>query len=71
MKKPKDIRELSRQEIDKQIRDTRTELLTLRLRKQAGQVENSAELKTLRRDIARLETLKREKAAREAVPATA
>jgi len=59
----KDIRELSLQEIEKKIRDTRMELLQLRVRKEAGQVENPAMLKSLRREVARLETIAREKRA--------
>ncbi len=54
--KAADIRELSTDEIKKKLRDTRQELVQLRVRKQAGQVEKSSELRELRRDIARLET---------------
>ncbi|MBC2593315.1 50S ribosomal protein L29 [Ruficoccus amylovorans] len=54
--KPAEIRELSIDEIKKKLRDTRQELVELRVRKQAGQVEKPSELRTLRRDIARLET---------------
>jgi large subunit ribosomal protein L29 len=35
----------------------------MRLRKQTGQVEKTHELRTLRKDIARLETIKKEKSA--------
>jgi len=55
--KSKDIRELSANELEKKLRDSRQELLTLRLRKQSGQVEKPSEIKTLRRDIARMETI--------------
>ncbi|RME69782.1 MAG: 50S ribosomal protein L29 [Verrucomicrobia bacterium] len=59
--KASEIRELSIAEIEKRIRDTRQELLMLRLRKQTGQVEKTHELRQLRRDIARLETILTEK----------
>ncbi len=59
--KSADIRELSVQEIEKKIRDTRDELTQLRMRKQTGQVERPDELRTLRRDVARLETILAEK----------
>lgn len=59
--KIKDIRELSIPELDKTIRDTRDQLLELKLRKQTGQVENTAELTQRRRDIARMETIRNEK----------
>lgn len=61
--KVKEIRELSPLEIEKKIREIRQELLGLRLRKQTGQVEKTHELNSLRRDIARLETINREKQA--------
>jgi large subunit ribosomal protein L29 len=57
----KEIRELSSGEITTKLRETREQLLQLRLRKQTGQVEKTHELRTLRKDIARLETLSREK----------
>lgn len=61
--KPKDIRELSLAELEKKNRDTRQELLHLRMRKQMGQVEDTSQLQQLKRDIARFETIRREKTA--------
>ncbi len=52
----KEIRELAPVEIANKLRETREQLLNLRLRKQTGQVEKTHELRTLRKDIARLET---------------
>lgn len=52
----KEINELTPAEIDAKLRDTREQLLQLRLRKQTGQVEKTHELRTLRKDIARLLT---------------
>ena len=52
----KEIRELAPAELPNKIRETREQLLQLRLRKQTGQVEKTHELRTLRKDIARLET---------------
>ena len=62
----KEIRELAPAEITTKIRDTREQLLQLRLRKQTGQVEKTHELRTLRKDIARLETILNEKKAKAA-----
>ena len=59
--KIKDIKELSVPELENTIRDTRDQLLELKLRKQTGQVENTAELTQRRRDIARMETIRNEK----------
>ena len=67
--KVKEIRELSLAEIEKTIRDTRDQLLQLKLRKQTGQVENTAELTQRRKDIAKMETIRTEKLLTEAKPA--
>jgi large subunit ribosomal protein L29 len=58
----KEIRDLSAVEITTKIRETRESLLQIRMRKQTGQVEKTHELRTLRKDIARLETILRQKA---------
>ena len=55
--KTKDLKEMTLPELQKKLRDTRDELVQLRLRKQTGQVERPHELKALRREVARLETL--------------
>ena len=60
----KEIRDLSPGEITTKIRETREQLLQLKLRKQTGQVEKTHELRTLRKDIARLETIQNEKKAK-------
>jgi large subunit ribosomal protein L29 len=39
----------------------RSELFTTRIKKTTGQLENTAKLRTLRRDIARAETILRER----------
>lgn len=57
----KDIRELSTAEINKKIRDSQNELVALKVRKQVGQVENTAKIKHIRRDIARLQTIHAQK----------
>ena len=55
------IREMTPEELSKTLRSDREELLNLRLRKNTGQVDNPARIRTLRREIARLETVAREK----------
>jgi large subunit ribosomal protein L29 len=57
----KEIRDLSAGEITTRLRETREQLLQLKLRKQTGQVEKTHELRTLRKDIARLATIANEK----------
>jgi large subunit ribosomal protein L29 len=58
----KEIRDLAPAEIPAKIREVREQLLNLRLRKQTGQVEKTHEMRALRKDIARLETIRQEKA---------
>jgi large subunit ribosomal protein L29 len=57
----KEIRDLAPAEITTKLREIREQLLQLRLRKQTGQVEKTSQLRTLRKDIARLETILNEK----------
>jgi len=57
----KEIREFSPSEITTKLRETREALLQLRLRKNAGQVEKPHLLREYRKDIARLETIKKQK----------
>jgi large subunit ribosomal protein L29 len=58
---PKEIRELSAVEITTKIREIRESLLQARMRKMTGQVEKTHELRSLRKDVARLETILRQK----------
>ena len=55
--KGNEVRELSTDELERKTRELRTELFNLRIKKNTGQLENTAKLRTLRRDIARVETV--------------
>jgi len=57
----KEIRDLSGDEIVTKLRETREQLLQLHLRKQTGQVEKTHEMRVLRKTVARMETIKRQK----------
>jgi large subunit ribosomal protein L29 len=59
----KEIRDLAPAEIETKLRATRDELLQLRLKKNTGQVEKPHIIRVLRKDIARFETILREKSA--------
>jgi len=61
MSTAKEIREMSEAEVEKKLRDTHNSHMNLRLRKQTGQVEHPHEFKVLRREIASLETILKEK----------
>ena len=58
--KPVEWRALSVEELAAKVGQLRGELFTARIRKETGQLENTAKLRTLRRDIARAETILRE-----------
>ena len=62
----KEIRELAPAEITTKLRSTRDQLLQLRLRKHTGQVEKTHEIRVLRKEIARLETILTQKSAQTA-----
>ena len=55
--KAKDLRELTVAELGKKIRDSRQELLDLRMKKNTGQLDKPHLLRELRREIARMETI--------------
>ena len=55
--KIKDIRECSADEIVARLRDLKQEALNLRLQQATGQLENSARIKIVRREIARTLTI--------------
>ncbi len=60
--KTKDISGLSAADLKKKAADTRESLFKLRLRKATRQLEDTSGLRALKRDIARYETLAKQKA---------
>ena len=69
--KTSDLQQLSLEELQQKLRTTREALLESRLRKQSGQLERTHEIKQMRRDIARLQTLINEKTRKSETSATA
>ncbi len=59
--KIKDVREMSPAELLKRRRELHEESFQLRLQQKSGQLENSARLREIRRDVARIETILKEK----------
>ena len=55
--KIKDIRELSLDELKRKLNELRHESLNLRLQQSTGQLENTARMRTCRREIARVLTV--------------
>lgn len=59
--KAKELRELSTEELLKREQDLTEELFNLRFQNFTGQLENVSRLKQVRREIARVKTLLRER----------
>ena len=51
-----ELRELSDQELSKKLEDTRAELFNLRFQMATSQLDNTARVTTVKRDIARIQT---------------
>jgi large subunit ribosomal protein L29 len=60
--KASELRELTVEELEAKMAELRRERFGAKVRHATGQLENTAKLRLLRRDIARVETLLREKA---------
>lgn len=54
--KAAEIRELTDEELARAVEEHRREALNLRLQAQTGQLENTARIRVVRRELARLET---------------
>lgn len=60
--KATDLRSKSADDLRKDLADLKKEQFNLRFQTAAGQLENTARVKTVRRDIARIKTILAEKA---------
>ena len=56
-----EIRELSLDELDTQVKELKQELFNLKFQKTLGQLQNTAKIKDVKRTIARLKTVVTEK----------
>ena len=59
--KAKEIRELTEAEAQSKLRDLRQELFNLRLQQQTARLERPSRIREVRRDMARIETVLRER----------
>jgi large subunit ribosomal protein L29 len=59
--KARELRELSVEELEQRVRDWKRKLLNLRFQLASGQLQNTAEIKKTKRDIARALTVLRER----------
>ncbi|MCB1224999.1 MAG: 50S ribosomal protein L29 [Verrucomicrobiales bacterium] len=55
--KTKELRELTVEELSARSRELKQETLNLRMQQSSGQLENTARLRLIRRELARIETL--------------
>ncbi len=60
--KAREIKELTAEELLKREKDLKEELFNLRFQHSTGQLDNTARLKQLKKDVARIETVLRQKA---------
>ena len=61
MKKVKDLKEMTMEELDQQLLDIKKEQFNLQLQQVSGQLENPARVKELRRTVARIKTIQNQK----------
>jgi len=64
--KSEEIRALSSEELDERVAELEEELFRLRIQKSMGQLEAPAKVREVRRDLARVKTILREKEQAEA-----
>jgi len=58
---PKEIRELSAEELGQKEGELAEEFFRLKLRRATGQLDNPMRLRAVRRDLARIKTVRRER----------
>jgi large subunit ribosomal protein L29 len=66
--KAKEIRELTDAEAQAKLRDLRQEMFNLRLQQQTARLERPSRIREVRRDMARLQSVLRERQLRPATP---
>ncbi len=61
--KARQLRDLSNDELERKLHDTRQELFNLRFQAATGSLENTARLRLAKREIARILTIRQEREA--------
>ena len=59
--KIKDLRELSTKELEGKIMETKKELFSLRMKQSTGTLDKPSRIKELRKDVARMKTILKER----------
>ena len=60
--RPRDLRDLTDDDLEQKLADTRQELFNLRFQSATGALENTARLRLAKREIARILTVRNERA---------
>lgn len=59
--RPGELRELTDEELEEKVGELKEKLFNLRFQKATGELDNTAEFKKTKKDIARVKTIKRER----------
>lgn len=57
----KEVRDLSVEQLEAKVKELKLELFNLKLQKTLGQIQDTAKIRTVKRDIARIKTILTEK----------
>ena len=60
-----EVRELSNKDLESKIRDAKKELFDLRMKQATGTLENPSKIRELRKEVARMKTIIREREIKE------
>jgi large subunit ribosomal protein L29 len=60
--KASELKELTQEELNQRFEETQKDLFNLRIQQSTGQLEKSSRVRELRRDIARIKTIMKERA---------
>ncbi|MCF7889626.1 50S ribosomal protein L29 [Candidatus Bipolaricaulota bacterium] len=58
--RPGELREMTSEELEEKVAELKEKLFNLRFQKATGELDNTAEIKKTRKDIARAKTIQRE-----------
>jgi len=59
--RPSEIREMTEEELEEKVGELKEKLFNLRFQKSTGELDNTAELKKTKKDVARVKTVQRER----------
>ena len=66
--KPSQLHQMNIEELEMELENLKKALFQIRVRSETEKVENTAEVRSMKRDIARIETIKKMKMRKEKIP---